>query len=762
MLLNVTISPTLGHSLHEIVALQVGTQEVLPRLDYLRVYGCSTVIYDYNVAKASKFQATGIYRRLVGYEGHAVYQVYVLSLYKVIRTKDAKFFEGNLPLDPDEDKDTLYDDVFPIQSTVKESNTSRGNETRVTFTNELVMILPSLYVEDKDVLDTELVQEIYDAAEDGDLKDLLPGIQLQTDILTTKDYDEEAASVLDTSTDKLRNRALRRQEASMLRRSERSRRQPAFIADPTNSYRANFNRAERRAFYYDLSKATRKELNLMPNTVISAFIVLIETPASEIPVPKLYKQSQEGPYAKQQHNACVRKYESLLEHYTQLLVDKHGLSVHITVIKGRQVFRPKPNANSDTICFKARQVVQGFTQKEGIDFDEIYAPVVKPYTLRVLFAMIAVYNLEYKQYDIITAFLNVLIDDRQIYVIMLYGFEQLGKVCLLLRALYGLRQSLLLQYKQLKAFLITLKFTPIISDICTFKHTNGGIIVVYVNDMLVIAQSLEALITVVALLKDRFKIRELGNIHYYLGIRIVRDRKTKTIYVAQDAYLQKLGIKYRLHYSKFQVLATPMLSRNYLRKAYNNYVAIALLKKRYQTLVGELLQPTIITQPVNIYPVGLLCRFLANPTEEHYDAAFRVLQSIVYNMYQGIVFDGYDNNLQLIAYADALQADDIDSRKSTGGYVLTYGGTPVSWKSGRQPLVIYSTTEAEYVQLALIAKEAIATGRLINKLDTFSTKATVFPITIYKDNQLAINIINRLNGINGCTKHIGTKYHYVR
>lgn len=69
---------------------------------------------------------------------------------------------------------------------------------------------------------------------------------------------------------------------------------------------------------------------------------------------------------------------------------------------------------------------------------------MKPYMLRVLFAMIAAYDLEYKQYDIITAFLNVLIDDRQIYIIMLYGFEQLGKVCLLLRALYGLRQLLLL------------------------------------------------------------------------------------------------------------------------------------------------------------------------------------------------------------------------------------------------------------------------------------------------------------------------------
>lgn len=100
---------------------------------------------------------------------------------------------------------------------------------------------------------------------------------------------------------------------------------------------------------------------------------------------------------------------------------------------------------------------------------------------------------------------------------------------------------------------------------------------------------MEALIAVVSLLKDRFKIRDLSNVHYYLGIRIVRDRKAKKIYVTQDLYLNRLGLKYGLHYGKFNVPPTPIVARNELRKAYSNYVASTLLKKRYQTLVGELL-----------------------------------------------------------------------------------------------------------------------------------------------------------------------------
>lgn len=157
ILLNVTISLILGRLLYEIVALQVSIQEVLLRLDHLRVYSCSTIIYDYNIAKASKFQATSIYSRLVGYEGHTVYQVYILTLHKVIRTKDVEFYKGNLLMDLEEDEDTPYNEVFPIQSTIKEVDSSRGNELRVLFTNELVIILLLLYVEDDNVPDSKLV-----------------------------------------------------------------------------------------------------------------------------------------------------------------------------------------------------------------------------------------------------------------------------------------------------------------------------------------------------------------------------------------------------------------------------------------------------------------------------------------------------------------------------------------------------------------------------------------------------------------------------
>jgi hypothetical protein len=95
-------------------------------------------------------------------------------------------------------------------------------------------------------------------------------------------------------------------------------------------------------------------------------------------------------------------------------------------------------------------VARGFTQIAGIDYDETYATVTKPVSIRILMAIVAHYNLECKQYDIITAFLNAIIGDRKIYVEQPHGFEvdnhnnSQPLVCLVLRALYSLKQSPLL------------------------------------------------------------------------------------------------------------------------------------------------------------------------------------------------------------------------------------------------------------------------------------------------------------------------------
>ena len=134
-----------------------------------------------------------------------------------------------------------------------------------------------------------------------------------------------------------------------------------------------------------------------------------------------------------------------MDNITWVHVSRFEVPAGRKVVRGRWVFTIKRDANGKISRFKARWVVKGFTQVEGEDYDETYAAVAKPSTLRALFGLIAHYDLEAQQFDILTAFLNAIIGDKyKIYVEQPYGFEDRsgkGMVCLLYKALYSLKQS---------------------------------------------------------------------------------------------------------------------------------------------------------------------------------------------------------------------------------------------------------------------------------------------------------------------------------
>ena len=107
-------------------------------------------------------------------------------------------------------------------------------------------------------------------------------------------------------------------------------------------------------------------------------------------------------------------------------------------------------------------------------------------------ALVAAYNLEYKYLDVITAFLNRKLNRKNIYIQLLEGYRQYQKdgaalIGLLLKALYGLKQGLYLWYKELKSFLITLKYIPIPANLCVFiSQQSGQIIIIYINNLILI------------------------------------------------------------------------------------------------------------------------------------------------------------------------------------------------------------------------------------------------------------------------------------
>ena len=122
----------------------------------------------------------------------------------------------------------------------------------------------------------------------------------------------------------------------------------------------------------------------------------------------------------------------------------------------------------------------------------------------------------------------------------------------------------------------------------------------------------------------------------------------------------------------------------------------------------------------------------------------------------GLCFSG-KNGAELVGYSDADWAGDLDTRRSTSGYVFQIGDATINWSSKRQQTVARSTTEAEYVALSAAAQESIWLRRLLSDLGY----GTTGPTTIYEDNNGAIEITKNPKFHNR-TKHIDIAYHFAR
>ena len=174
----------------------------------------------------------------------------------------------------------------------------------------------------------------------------------------------------------------------------------------------------------------------------------------------------------------------------------------------------------------------------------------------------------------------------------------------------------------------------------------------------------------------------------------------------------------------------------------------------YATLVGALLFLSITTRPDIAFSVGVLSRFMSCPTTAHWTAAKGVLRYLVDKADMGITFRGSDTTIY--GFCDADYAADVDTRRSTTGYVFMLNGGAITWSSKRQPTVAASTTEAEYMAAGSACKEALWLRKLAKDLGL-----NAGAITIGSDNQGAIKLLrNPVTSMR--SKHIDVVHHFTR
>ena len=485
---------------------------------------------------------------------------------------------------------------------------------------------------------------------------------------------------------------------------------------------------------------------------IAAEALMTELHIAEPSTYRAAVQSEHGPLWQQ---AMDKEYQSLMKCNTW---DLTPLPKGRKAIGNKWVFKLKFKSSGEVERFKARMCAQGFGQVEGIDYDETFAPVAKFTSIRTVLAIAAEMDLDLTQMDVDTAFLYGVLED-EIYMVQPEGFIKPGSehlVCKLKRGLYGLKQSPRIWNWTLDTFLREQGLIPCNSDPCIYVCWEDDkllIVAVYVDDLIIASNDQQLKDVFVEHLKAKFSMKDLGELHWCLGMRVLRDRDNRMITLDQEKYIGDILRRFGMEESKPQ--ATPAETGLKLTKRADGEALTDV--KQYMSAVGSLMYAMIGTRPDIAWIVSQLSQHLSNPTQQHWNAVKRVMRYLKGTAALGLCFRGSSSQISLVGYSDADWAGDLDSRRSTTGYVFQLSGAAVSWSSKRQKTVALSSTEAEYMALAAATQEALWLRVLLKEMGFEQTDATV----IKEDNQSCIALAKNPNK-HQRTKHIDIRYHFVR
>lgn len=486
---------------------------------------------------------------------------------------------------------------------------------------------------------------------------------------------------------------------------------------------------------------------------------------SIITEPDTLDEAFGGEQAMQWKRAADDEYCALMENGTWVLVPRQK---RMNVLRNRWIFRVKYMSSGEIERFKARLVIKGFMQTYGVDYLEVYSPVVRLETLRILLTLAAVWDYEAHQMDVTTAFLNGDID-VEVFMEQPEGYVVKGKedwVCLLRKSLYGLKQAPRVWFRLLKSYLEDQGFGFLSSEPCVAVKVIDGWLVfipIYVDDLILFAPNMVIIQMLKDMLSARFKMKDLGELHYILGWEITRNRQERTVFVSQRKYA--MTVLERFQMSKCNGCKTPGTADLKLSKVMcpTDADEKALMKtKPYRAVIGSLMYLMLGTRPDFAYLVRECSQFLENPGVLHWRAAKRGLRYLKETLDWGLRLGGIewvngrlDNHLE--AFADADFANRTDDRKSVAGYLTKFCGSTISWSSQTEKTVALHTTEAEYMALSLLVQEVVHLRQMLKELKVQQR----YPSEVYVDNESAKKLAKNPQFHNR-TKHIDVRHHFVR
>jgi len=474
--------------------------------------------------------------------------------------------------------------------------------------------------------------------------------------------------------------------------------------------------------------------------------------------PECYAEAMEDEHKSKWIDAMQDEMQSLRDNHTFELVK---LPKGKRALTNRWIYRVKQQEHTSQPRYKARLVVKGFRQRKGIDFDEIFSPVVKMSSIRVVLGLAASLDLKIEQMDVKTVFLHGDLEE-EIYMEQPEGFKVKGKedyVCRLKKSLYGLKQAPRQWYKKFESVMEEQGYKKTTSDHCVFvqKFSDGDFIILllYVDDMLIVGMNSSRIDKLKKQLSQSFAMKDLGTAKQILGVRIHRCRKDKKLFISQEQYIEK--VLERFNMNKAKVVSSPLATHFKLstkQSPSTDEEKEDMERIPYASAVGSLMYSMVCTRPDIAHAVGVVSRFLSNLGREHWNAVKWIMRYLRGTSKLSLSFGS--GKPMLVGYTDSDMAGDVDTRKSTSGYLITFSGGAVSWQSRLQKCIALSTTEAELIAATEACKELLWMKIFLQELG-FKQQQYV----LFCDNQSTIHLAKN-SSFHSRSKHIDVRYHWIR
>ena len=498
---------------------------------------------------------------------------------------------------------------------------------------------------------------------------------------------------------------------------------------------------------------------------------------SRVQAPANYRSAKSSTLWFQWSASMDNEMAGLLKHDTWELVSRSSLPRNRKPTKSKWVYVIKHARDGTIEKFKSRFVVCGYSQIEGLDFDQAFSSTLRSTSLRTLLALAAQHGLQLDHVDVSNAFTQALIDE-DIWVEPPKGYEVRDadgttKVLKLRKALYGCRQSGRLWQDTLRQWLLEYGFTSSVHDPCIYiLRRNGAVLLigVFVDDLVCAHNNASGVFkSFLACFMERFNSKHLGLLSWYLGMAV--DQSAAEISIHQGKYIMDMVSKYIEGPVSERILRdTPCVPEKFrqLNRAADDAERDFMRDKDYLGLVGSLLylSTTCMSRPDISYHMSVLCKFMSDPSRDCHDAAMGVLLYVYKTRERRIRYTiGSKTPACLHQFNREINGNygfHSFSDSSWGvpnpvfGYCLWLSNGPISW-CAKTCKSADSSCEAEYTAASKALRDVKfvrylcedmgypLTGRLVNAVD----------------NTAAIDTASN-RGVTARNKHYEREIHWIR